>query len=315
MRALTFSHAHVQIGYQALMVNARLTRKLRTELESDFREPALPEATWKRIGFYVLQAQITGLWVTTLRGSTLSHRERSGLAVLGALTPLLDDWTDEQRLTTADILHRAQHGTGLVPQLYQRLFDEATPAFGQAFLLALAAQEASLEQLSKVPLANDRLRELSFQKGATAMIWYRHYFGNPLVEGEEEMFASLGYALQLTNDLFDVYKDREAGQQTLVTNARDIASVAFAFDEAVQQLKSKLFELPYPAHRLWRAWAQMSTVLSRGAVCLDQLRALQKKTGTFRAPDYTRAQLICDMETPGNVLAAWRHAWRWMRRP
>ena len=312
MNALVLLEAHLQIGRQAFLLNPQLTRTLRQEIAA-WSHPPLPETAWKRIGFYVLQAQITGLWVTTLRGSGFSQREKNGLARLGALTPLVDDWTDEQHLSATDILERLHRGAGVVSQLYRQLFEGATDAFKFSFERALHAQEESLAQFNHAPLSADRLREISFRKGATAMVWYRHYFDNPLLAGEQEVFEWLGYALQLTNDLFDLYKDREAGQQTLVTNTRDMASVAGLFAEAVQQVRSKLFDLPYEVARLRKTWALIGTVLSRGGVCLDQLQRLQQHTGHFDPAVFTRAQLICDMEKTRNVLAAWQHARRWMK--
>jgi hypothetical protein len=54
-------------------------------------------------------------------------------------------------------------------------------------------------------------------KGGSSVLFYRTAF-SPEVSGKEKILINnLGAMMQLGNDIFDVYKDRESGINTLVT--------------------------------------------------------------------------------------------------
>jgi len=59
----------------------------------------------------------------------------------------------------------------------------------------------------------------------------------------------------------------------------------------------------YPENQVKKFLERVMPVINRGFVCLDQYQRLEKNSGgAFDTSSYTRKQLICDMEKPGNFL-------------
>jgi hypothetical protein len=114
--------------------------------------------------------------------------------------------------------------------------------------------------------------------------------------------------MQLSNDVFDVYKDREAGVRTLVTEATHINDIRSLFCATLQSLfQQKPIEQPTTATRSFLSLITLG-IFARTLVCLDQLEALQTQTGQrFAVQAYSRQQLICDMDTWANKLKSLRY--------
>src|SRR5690606_7795265 len=111
----------------------------------------------------------------------------------------------------------------------------------------------------------------------------------------------LGASLQLVNDLFDVYKDHQNHIQTLLTTQPDLNFISNLFQEKVQLTISAFNKLSYPPKQKDKMLWLIKIMLSRGFVCLEQLKALPNAMNNFSPKNYSRKQLICDMEKPKNI--------------
>ncbi len=315
---LLFFRAWFRLGLEAFWHNRRMVKFLKQEVKAVCGHTLFSEQVWKRIRLNVMAAQLVHAFVARLHGESLSYADRKKAAFLGAVTPLVDDLTDHQRMTTAQILnyltrpgpHEEEQRT--LQHFYKQLFP-GTAAFRGAFLSALQAQEDSLKQLEPNRLTGEELKVLSKNKGARAFVWFRHSFQSPLVEGEAEVCSTLGFVLQLLNDLFDVYKDTHAWQQTLLTPITDLRTFQHLFQNQVEQLKTQCQKLPLPTSAKARGWALLTPILGVSVVCLHQLLRLQGTSASFDARNFTRAQLVCDMAKWANRKAAVRESWLLMR--
>ncbi len=252
-------------------------------------------------------------WFGTLRGSKLTEREQRCGLYLGALTPLSDDLTDDHNLASGDILtawdNRSDNfsSAAIVAGrfLYNKLLENANDTFAKYSALALAAQDESMLQSASEILDEVVLRKITWNKGASSTLLGRSMLSNSLEAGEETAINELGFLLQLTNDVFDVYKDRENKQQTLLTNDCKLSQLLQLFTEGWKQVNHKFLQLNYQKKDTIRFLSQVSTILARGELAFRQLSILEKKSGgVFRLPDYSRQQLICDMEKPANLRAS-----------
>ena len=116
------------------------------------------------------------------------------------------------------------------------------------------------------------------------------------------MLYNLGGLMQLSNDIFDVYKDHQSGVSTLATTTTKIRELRFHYSALLQTGKEAAFKSGYPKKKVRKFMGIISIgIFSRCYVCLDQLEKNEKKSGNVFDPKlYQRKDLICDMDTAAN---------------
>ena len=93
----------------------------------------------------------------------------------------------------------------------------------EALIEVYQAQLESKKQTQDL-ISEKEIQSITFYKGGTSLLFYRTAFlPVPSVE-EEKLIYNLGSLMQLANDIFDVYKDRENKIKTLVTEANKYCS-------------------------------------------------------------------------------------------
>ena len=303
--------AFLQTGYNLYIVNKIRFNKLVAELDNYLQPMGLQmdEKLKKRIWLYTLQSAATNSWFTDLRGYKTTKDEQQVAIYLGAYTPVYDDLVDDQTMNHDDIerLQRDQFKDNTHYTLIWYLYDKLKlhlPKNGQFkhyFQLSGQAQTASLQQIKKDRLNCDDIQKITFDKGGYATLLYRSILENEIEAKEEKAIYQLGAALQLVNDVFDVYKDHQQGLQTCITNTADINIPADIFEENVNTCILAFNELPYSKIHIERMLWKIKVMLSRGYVCFEQLKALPAATEEFSPVNYSRSQLICDMERLKNI--------------
>lgn len=304
--------AYSRIAYQVYFLNNFYTKRLFNALkkETHLQTDSLTVKQKERIFYYTSQCFIVASWTSTLRGTKLSREEKKSVIALGALTPLIDDLTDDHKMKSEEIiaslsLKRENNSKvqALAKYLFQYLYRKHGETFLAQFQLVLAAQEASLQQSEKKALSSSLLKEITYNKGAKSILLYRGILENPVNEKEKEAFEVLGYATQLVNDQFDIYKDYKNQVQSPYTNSKNLKTNYEEYLEVINQVVEKFRLLPYPKKNKERCILEISTILSRGLVCINQLLSLKESTlDTFKLESYSRKELVCDMEKPKNVL-------------
>ena len=271
----------------------------------------------RRMRAYTRLSAITTCWFTSLHGRRPSPRERQLALRMGAFTPLYDDLMDEHGWTHRKILgslSSEEPSFQLVRSLLNEIRQEVKrPAlFDQVLDLSGQAQNASLAQVHSAPLHLDELLRITRAKGNAFTLIYRVILDHPLVDGEEEAIASLGFLLQLTNDLFDIHKDIQAGQQTLVTQTLDMSSIRDLWETELERFGRSWCHLPCPRSGIRQSLYQIAILLGRGEQALQNLIRLQDRQGGHFQPEVaSRSDLICDMERPSNVWSSLCWSSRW----
>ena len=98
------------------------------------------------------------------------------------------------------------------------------------------------------------------------------------------------------------------GINTLVTRANHIRDLKAIYQNQLDKAFSAIKSLPYPDHNKKLYLRKLSLGISRCMVCLDQLENLEKRNrNVFSAADFSRRELVCDMEKPGNLLRSLHH--------
>ena len=297
---------HIRLFYELYFLRKRHVRKLVKQLNGLLAyDQQLTESQLKRIGLYTSLGFYVNSCLATLRGRKLSQTEIKNTLHLSILTPLLDDLTDVLKLSSTEILEQLNSYTGdnadnmLLPKyLFDQIRDHSNgELFYETFKQALIAQDESLLQLEKPPLTDEQLSRITYEKGSIWTVLFRLMLTTPLEDHEKEAILLFGHITQLTNDMYDVYKDLQNGQQTLFTNASDIVRYEKEYDELTQSMIQSFSSLGYDYKYTRKCLHRLSVITSLGKLCLEQLKSCQAETGgVFKAINYTRSQLVCDME-------------------
>jgi len=303
---------YIAMAYKVYWLNKASTRKLIEEINDHLklRGVILNQDQTERIRTYTTLITITNSWFAALRGHKLTRRERTFSLYAGALTSFFDDLTDSSGLKSDAILHELNSpdpGSGKNMLVTRYLYDQVKKNCSEEFLdcykKAAVSQDASLHQLGESTISDDELRTIIYSKGVTCTLLWRKALDNPLIDGEEAAICSLGVLLQLTNDMFDVYKDYENKQQTLYTNSKDLANNYDEYKALYAKMNTQFVNLGYEKKSINKFLLEISVVVGRGMVCSEQLMRCQRsRDNQFNLEGLPRKELICDMEKITNIV-------------
>lgn len=255
---------------------------------------------------------VIGNMMSALHGRPLTVQEKRAFTALGAISGLYDDFFDRHQLSLNAIRDLTLHYEPLksdltnvrVYKLFLREIVQHVPnveSFHQSFLNVYEAQVQSLKQRESLPPAV--LLDFSFQKGGYSLCFYREALHVPLLEGEYAFWFQTGALGQLCNDIFDMNKDQQEGIHTFANQCVSVKDLQKEFTTQVEQWGQALQVLPFPDRQKSICADYFSLgVLSRTRVCLQKLRSLEEGRGSYQPANWSRKDLVIDMERVPNIL-------------
>lgn len=291
---------------------------------NDARQTAdgsLDEKDFKKItGYYGLAVPaILGEAFCALRGKEMTEKERMCSTCQGGMTGLGDDFFDKQRLSEEglkDFIERPENFYGntasekLFLQFYKTALANAPDRvkLQQQIMRVFHAQLLSKQQ-AKQELTYEVIKDITIRKGAESLLYYRTAFEHSFKKGEEKMLYALGGLMQLSNDIFDVYKDHKNGISTLVTTTKKIKELRFLYSAILKIGIEAAYRSGYPKKSVKQFLGIISIgIFSRCYVCLDQLEKNEKRSNdVFDPKQYQRKDLVCDMDTAKNKWRSYRY--------
>jgi hypothetical protein len=255
---------------------------------------------------------ILGEAVSLMRGNSLSKKERKLSTSQGIITGIYDDFMDKNRLSAEEVKDITQNPRAfpckrLIDQLFVEnwgyVIEEVKhPDFLWEMVARVAEAQNATKEQTELQLSYVQAREITYTKGAYSVLFYRSVYDNALKESEQEAFYNLGALLQLGNDIFDVYFDKQEGIHTMLTQADGLKNVVHDFQSLKAEMIQSFFKLPYSTKQIRSALHFLMPVINRCEVCLHHLIHLEEKNGHFQVEKFTRKQVICDMERPINFV-------------
>lgn len=249
---------------------------------------------------------------TRLHGRVTNDGERKRLIHYFICSSVFDDFTDYPTISDELLLDISFNPENYQPQTF------AEQVFRQSHLLlknyvtdkqgyeqiARALYKAQLfsRQQQQGSLPPDTIREITFTKGGYAVLLCRHYLDVPATAAEDACWYRIGTIIQLTNDLFDIYKDLQENVATLPNSITNAYAFEAFFLEQVNDMKKLIGELPYSRKRKQTFSLAMAGIYSFGLIALEQLKNLQGDA--LQLPDLRslpRKALIVDMEKTINL--------------
>lgn len=275
----------------------------------------------RRLQHYFYGATYLSVVFCTLRGYPRSRREKHLFTNLAALAYFFDDlvetfreggepgalWRDnpEEYGHAADSRGLALH---FLHNIYRELpaadLDEFKRFMHRVFNIETAGRQQSGAQI--YGLENRDLEKITAEKGGCSVLLFRRVLAHPLSAGEQNALYQFGTLIQLCDDIFDLWHDRQAGTVTLATyraEQNDVERLREMFESRVSGVKEAFWGLS-PGLSGQTGWACVHFLASVTRVCLRHYADLQKKRGTLPLGD--RAAMVVDMEKWRNRLLAMR---------
>jgi hypothetical protein len=248
-----------------------------------------------------------------LRGAYLTADEKSQFARLAALASAFDDSTDALPIQFQNVAANPEEfgkkllDKGLSLHLLQRIYSKIPPtelAKFQADLHRVFALEVSAHQPVASALSLDALDLRTMEKGGYSVLLFRHLLETPLTAAERQALFGFGGLVQLCDDIFDVWFDRQNGICTLATKLleqQNLVQLQTRFARQIILVKQAFRQIPGTEYRRETSLRVLHFLSSITRVCLQRYAYLEKKHGTLPLDD--RRAMVVDM-------AHWRNRWR-----
>ncbi len=310
------------LGKQKLFIKKNILPFLEEAVQS--RDGSFDNEDLKKItNYYGLAVPaVLGEAFCALRGKKMSGAERLASTCLGAITGMGDDFFDKERLGEEELKNLLTHpedATGKTAGEKLSLYFYKTAILNapdrqliQRSLFRVFVAQVESRRQKKNNLTPEEIKNITLNKGGVSLLFYRTIFSNQLEEAEEKMLYSLGGLMQLSNDIFDVYKDITDGVNTLMTTANRVNDVRALFSELLKEGYEAAHKTGYERANIKKFLNIISIgIFSRCFVCLDHLEKSEALSDNVFTPQlYNRKQLICDMDT---ALNKWRSVWYHIR--
>jgi hypothetical protein len=268
----------------------------------------------RRLQHYFYGTTYLSVVFCALRGHGRSRREKHVFTNLAALAYFFDDLVDAFR-------HRDD--TGLLwennPEQYGRAADERglalhflrnvyceipaadLPQFRdfmhRVFNVETAGRQAKWSD--SVLLMTD-LMKITAEKGGYSVLMFRRALAHPLSAAEQSAIFEFGYLIQLCDDIFDLWFDRQARISTLATTLAEAGRVVGLLEIFERQVAAtrRAFRAAGAGERAATAYCVVHFIVGITRVCLAHYAHLERKHG--RLPLDSRGEMVVDMERWGN---------------
>lgn len=320
MYFIRFLFALLYFGIRVVLVRWRggkqavgLLRALEQQFDGQF-----DAATFRKVvKSHSVYLSIVNDAFTGLHGRNTNRKEQERSILYFICSSLFDNFFDDQSRS-----HDAIMAMTFAPDTYTPTdFNDRVGIYAHQQLLAYvkdkhaylavlkkeyAAQAASQEQFD-AQISNERIQAITFEKGGNAVLLCKFYLDVEAGNAESAAWYRLGTLIQLSNDLFDIYKDTQAGIHTLATRCTDAYAMETHYLNLVSDMHQCIQQIPTTAWRKQRFSIAMAGTYALGLVAIQQLKKLQGASAQLpQFANLPRKALIVDMEQFGNM-------WRWLR--
>lgn len=181
----------------------------------------------RRLKHYFYGTTYLSVVFCMIRNRIRTHREKHLFTNLAALTYFFDDLVDAFRESDDSGViwqdNPEQYGQmadprGLALHFLHNIYEELPPAdlaeFKNIMHEVFNIETAGRQQSSKI-LDLNALEKITADKGGYSVLLFRRLLSNPILEPEHDALYQAGYLIQLCDDIFDLWFDRQADIRTI----------------------------------------------------------------------------------------------------
>ena len=287
----------------------KLLKKIELQFNGEF-EPS----TFKKIKkFQGIQQYIINDSFAKFENRTTNTNERENNKLYFVLASLYDDLMDED-IVSKEVLNqmflnpahakpKSFNEAVLIDthlKLLSRVYNKE--AYQRVLNNIHQAQIDSLEQL-KSDISLDRILSITERKGGYSLLMCRHYIEMSNNENIDNCWYQLGGMIQMTNDLYDIYKDTMAGIYTFANTQNEFEKIRDQYISQVHKYNQSIEKLEYDDSKKLKFQIKLSLIPALGYVALENLKQLQGKADNLKPfKEYARKDLIVDMEKIKNII-------------
>jgi len=304
-----------------LVLSERKTARLLKNIEIEFNGK-FESSTFKKIKkFQGIQQFIINDSFAKLENRYTNTIERENNKLYFILASLYDDLMDEE-IVSKDILNQMflnpahakpkSFNEAVLIDTHLKLLNlvQDKEAYQKVLNKIHEAQTDSLDQL-KNDISLERILSITERKGGYSLLMCRHYIQMSTNETIDNCWYQLGGMIQMTNDLYDIYKDTIAGIHTFANTQESFEKIKADFELQVKKYKSSIEKLSYTNSNKLKLQIKLSLIPALGYVALENLNRLQGENNTLQPfKDYPRKELIIDMEKMKNILKLFRYSYQ-----
>lgn len=268
---------------------------------------ALTPKETRRFRHYFYGTTYLAVLFCTHLGRRRTTRERWLFSHLAALACFFDDLVDAARgqnpadwtlPATPEAYGQATDPRGLslhfLKNVCENLPLERLPEFRNWMQRVFRVEAAGQQQGAPNFLKTSDLEKITAEKGGCSVMLFRGLLAEPVPEGEQDFWQDFGLLIQLCDDIFDLWQDRQGGTTTLATRfaeQNDVRGLTEIFERQAQRV----------ALRAGRVSGEIHFLLAIARVCLQHYTHLLARHGTLPLDD--RRPMVVDMEH-------WQNRWR-----
>lgn len=248
-----------------------------------------------------------------LYGGKLSCKEAEMAILTAILTPVIDDFTDENTLDRKSIDMLVDSTAEFEPKTMEEdvaktlgsvLQSKAKNPVGFFDSIYKEIQAQHWSQRQMLPnVSRNELLEIALAKGGWYQVFCHYIIDEVPTQQTIDMLYLMGGIMQVNDDIFDVYIDYQDGIATYANTCDHYQDLENYYTGVCKKIFAKARDLPYKRQNIELFITIFSLILARGIVALRKLDKLQKHLGGGVLPfaQLDRKQLICDMEKPVNI--------------
>ena len=295
--------------------------KLLKKIEIQFNGKFAP-TTFKKIKkFQGIQQFIINDSFANFEDRTTNAKERENNKLYFILASLYDDLMDENIVSQAVLNEMFLHPEKANPnsfsetvlidthlKLLSRVYNKE--AYQKVLNNIHQAQIDSLEQL-KNDISLERILSITERKGGYSLLMCKHYIQIPVSEALDNCWYQLGGMIQMTNDLYDIYKDTMAGIYTFANTQNEFEKIRDQYISQVHKYNQSIEKLEYDDSKKLIFQIKLSLIPALGYVALENLKNLQGDTERLKPfSAYPRKDLIIDMEKIKNIFKLIKYSYQ-----
>tara|TARA_B110000259_G_scaffold49901_1_gene58601 strand:- start:18761 stop:19747 length:987 start_codon:yes stop_codon:yes gene_type:complete len=286
------------------------TDELLVDIKSRFLNwnDLVDSANEKRMMDYII---VQTMWTSAfclLRGGRMEENELKAIVNMSALAPLYDDFFDKkdmpgqkiQKLVNTPFDYEAKSDLELLFLEFSKNVHRNVKNI--SFCLENALRVFNVQNESKrlatdPSLTRKEVKEIAFEKGASTLVFMGNMLNEPLTISEEIMMNESGGVAQFLDDIFDLWEDSFANRKTLSHPISDIAILEKEFLEKVSLFKKSLNDSGFKKGNIKAFYFPLAFIIGATRVCLEGYKKLQAKSNNiFNVKEYSRKEVVCDME-------------------
>ena len=263
---------------------------------------------------YSIQQHFINDSFSSLYGRTNNANEKERNLLYFIMVSVYDDFFDDKTLTLDQIdaifYHPEQYAAHTFFEkvfiyTHTRLLNDVADKiqYFKDFEGLHIAQKDSLEQFNPA-VSDEALLSITTRKGGYCLLMCRHYLDTPYLKEADATWYALGGVIQLTNDLYDIYKDMQEGIITLAIRAKQHEAIYALYHKHAEALNESIRKLPVTNSHKSDLSIILNVIAAFGYVALDNLKRLQaNNSNNSILPAFDslpRKELIIDMEKNNN---------------